>query len=150
MTEFERGEFRRVEQILEDADNSIRFLEHPVIAALILTTFSFIEADFGWRFPYIVVMPNHVHCLACRQNTAEASLEQALGALKKHTALAGNRILGRHGRFWVDENFDYWCRTAERVMRVREYIRCNPVKAGLVKHWREWKWLRIEEDGESA
>ncbi len=134
-----------IEKVLDSLDNTVQHLRHPGIAQRVLDAFSFIEKEDGWRFPYIVVMPNHVHCLACGQADAARPLEKAIGALKQHTALAANRILGRRGAFWAQENFDHWCRTPEKVEAVREYIRNNAVKAGLVSDWRDWPWIKIED-----
>jgi REP element-mobilizing transposase RayT len=43
---------------------------------------------------------------------------------------------------WVDENFDHWCRTPEKVAGVIRYIKNNPVKARLVTKSEDWPWMK--------
>jgi hypothetical protein len=56
-----------------------------------------------------------------------------------------HKITQRKGSLWESENFDHWCRTPDSEERIKEYIRNNPVKAGLAKTPEDWKWLKIEE-----
>ena len=76
-------------------------------------------------------MPNHVHVLL----DPAISLERITNSLKGVTAREANRILGRTGEhFWQDESFDHWIRNGAEFDRVRLYIERNPVTAGLVKN----------------
>ncbi len=84
-----------------------------------------------------VVMPNHVHVLV----TPRKALAQITGGLKSASAKRANQILGRTGkRFWQDESFDHWIRTAAQLERVRLYIEHNPVSAGLAERPEDWPW----------
>ena len=143
ISDYERKIFRKIESILDNLNNDSCYLKNPEIADLVMNSFVFIEQKYKWKFPCIVVMPNHVHCLAANQNKATISLEKALGYLKSYTAKEANKIMKLTGSFWSPENFDHWCRTPEQEIKVREYIRNNPVKAGLVSKPEDWKWLRI-------
>jgi len=61
--------------------------------------------------------------------------------LKARTARAANRILGRTGMpFWQDEAFDRWIRSAEEFDHLASYVENNPVKAGLVSSPESWRW----------
>jgi REP element-mobilizing transposase RayT len=57
-----------------------------------------------------------------------------------------NRILGRSGPFWAEEDFDHWIRTPDKFESTVRYIVNNPVKAGRVRHWSEWKWFLVHEE----
>jgi putative transposase len=85
-----------------------------------------------------VVMPNHVHLLACL--LGETVIEKQCYSWKKYTATEINRALGRHGRFWQEESFDHLVRSPEQFEYLRRYIAENPRKAGLQNgeylHWR--------------
>ena len=140
---FERIEFIKIESILDNLNNDFCYLKNPKIASLVMDSFTFIEKRFHWDFPCLTVMPNHVHCLAIKQSDTNISLEIALGSLKQHVSREANKILGTKGRMWCDENYDHWCRTPESVDKVIKYIINNPVKAGLVKNWQDWKWTKI-------
>ena len=37
---------------------------------------------------------------------------------------------------------------ARRVCNIKRYILNNPVKAGLVNDWRDWKWSWVEPGSE--
>ncbi len=143
---FVRSEFIKIESILDNLNNDFCYLKNPEIASLIIDTFNFIEKKFFWAFPCLTIMPNHVHCFAIKQPDANVSLETALGSLKQHVSREANKILGIKGRRWCDENFDHWCRTPESGDKIIKYIINNPVKAGLVNDWRDWKWTKICSD----
>ena len=84
-----------------------------------------------------VIMPNHVHVIF--QPLAEMS--KVMRWLKGRTARLSNRILGRTGTtFWQDESFDHWIRSPEELQDLIAYIENNPVKAGLVDVPRQWRW----------
>ncbi|HTP12246.1 MAG TPA: transposase, partial [Bacteroidota bacterium] len=98
------------------------------------------------------VMPNHVHLVI---GTGEHDLFKPVGqignlsnkpfskimqSLKRYTATQANNILCRSGKFWQDESYDHIVRDEAEFEHVVEYVIYNPVKAGLVKRWRDWKW----------
>jgi putative transposase len=76
-----------------------------------------------------IVMPNHVHLLACL--LGDTDVEEQCYSWKKFTATQINRELGRKGRFWQEESFDHLVRSPEQFDYLREYIAENPKKAGL-------------------
>ena len=61
-------------------------------------------------------------------------------SLKRYTARQANKILGREGAFWQDESYDRMIRDGEEYARIIDYVLENPVKAGLVSKWEEWRW----------
>jgi REP element-mobilizing transposase RayT len=84
-----------------------------------------------------VVMANHVHLLLL----PIAALSRITKALKNHTAMKANALLGRTGSpFWQRESFDHWIRNDDEYWRVVRYIENNPVKAGLVDRPEDWRW----------
>jgi type I restriction enzyme R subunit len=76
-----------------------------------------------------VVMPNHVHLLACLLGNTD--LQEQCYSWKKFAATAINRALGRAGRFWQEESFDHLVRSPEQFDYFRAYIAENPQRAGL-------------------
>jgi putative DNA methylase len=67
-------------------------------------------------------------------------LRRIMQSLKGYTAREANRLLGRHGSFWQDENFDHWARDEAEFVRIAQYIDGNPVNAGLCSYAHEWEW----------
>lgn len=76
-----------------------------------------------------VVMPNHVHVLACP--IEPRTLSELLHSWKRHTSREINQRLGRSGTLWLDENFDHIVRSQDQLDHFRNYIRDNPKKALL-------------------
>ncbi len=83
------------------------------------------------------VMPNHVHVLL----SPYLPLVRITRGIKRAAASRANELLGRTGqRFWQEESFDHWIRSASEFERVKQYIEWNPVKAGLCKRPEDWPW----------
>ena len=62
-------------------------------------------------------------------------------SLKSYTANEINRALGRRGAAWVDERFDRIVRDHAELLEKWQYIRNNPVKAGLCGRPGQWDSL---------
>jgi REP element-mobilizing transposase RayT len=61
--------------------------------------------------------------------------------IKGPTALEANRILGRTGKtFWQDEYFDRLVRSERERDRIKTYVEWNPVKAGLAATPEAFPW----------
>jgi hypothetical protein len=61
-------------------------------------------------------------------------------SLKGFTSHECNRLLQREGEFWAHESYDHYIRDNEEWQRIVAYVLNNPVKAGFIKEWRQWKW----------
>jgi hypothetical protein len=70
----------------------------------------------------------------------DAVLAIIMQSLKGYTARECNRVLKRHCTFWQHESFDRVVRDQAEFRKTIEYVINNPVKAGLVKKWEDWKW----------
>ena len=70
------------------------------------------------------VMPNHVHVLV--YVPGEARLDRILHSWKSYSAHA----IGL-GRIWAREYFDHIVRGEDEMERIGDYIRLNPLRAGL-------------------
>jgi len=76
-----------------------------------------------------VVMPNHVHALLTPYPDFE--LENILHSIKSYKANQIQALRGTSGRLWMNESHDHIVRDGEELIRIQEYIRANPTKAGL-------------------
>ena len=79
-----------------------------------------------------VVMPNHVHILMTP--SAGYDLSKLIQGFKGVRARSCNRLIGRNGKFWMDESYDRVVRDPNELMAFRDYIAQNPTKAGLKQH----------------
>jgi REP element-mobilizing transposase RayT len=66
--------------------------------------------------------------------------------LKGYTARKANEILGRSGTFWEAESYDHQVRDQGEYLRIIKYVIENPVKACLVRNWRDWEWTWVADD----
>jgi REP element-mobilizing transposase RayT len=81
-----------------------------------------------------------------RYNDQNVVLAAIMQSLKGFTAWKANQILGRHGAFWQHESFDHVIRNQAQWEKVVRYVLDNPVKAGLVENWEDWKWSYRREE----
>jgi len=89
-----------------------------------------------------VIMPDHVHLFV--RGNLDFSLTQWVRLLKRKlsTEIASAPPHWQHGFF------DHLIRHSESYAQKWEYVRQNPVRAGLVSNCEEWQWqgeiVRIE------
>jgi len=84
------------------------------------------------------IMPNHVHVLA--EPKPGHLLSDVIHSWKSFTAHQAKRLLGRTGRFWMPDYFDRFIRSDKHFAAIVDYIRQNPVMAGLVETAEAWPW----------
>ncbi len=97
------------------------------------------QMRYRWSVGRYVVMPDHVHFF-CASEADGTSLSMFVGKWKEWTAKYGARRLGLASRLWLTRFFDHVLRTAESYSAKWEYVRENPVRAGLVQHADDWPW----------
>jgi REP element-mobilizing transposase RayT len=139
--------FVAIDRILDKSTSGPLYLRMPEIAALVVACLHDGEQRFHRSEMHsFVIMPNHVHLLVTPQVVAT----RWLGPLKGFIAHEANRILGRSGKsFWQDESYDHLVRSDAEFERIRGYIESNPVKAGLVAVAESWQWSSAR-NGEGA
>lgn len=137
--------FGKFDALLDGAQSGPVWLKDDRIAGLVADAIHYRDSkDFDLHS--YTIMPNHVHLvvgldgIVRRRGSSSCALTQRLENLKWYTALKSNEILHRTGAFWQHESYDHLVRDAEELERTIQYILNNPVKAGLVKDWRDWKW----------
>jgi len=122
------------------ADSFAPFTDASV-ADLMLAELRSIDQANDWRVPVAVIMPNHIHfLLEPKAADHAASLRETVRHLKGRAARRANQLLERAGAFWQRDWFDRWMRDETETAKVVDYIRLNPVKAGLVARPEDWAW----------
>lgn len=93
----------------------------------------------------ICVMPNHVHWVlelySSDENGEVVWLDDILKSVKQFSSTQINKSENRLGKLWQKECWDTTIRDNRHLYKAIEYTRNNPVKAGLVKDWRDWPVL---------
>jgi putative transposase len=112
-------------------------LQRPDVAGMVIDAIQFRHGT-TWNMLEYVVMPSHIHLFF---ELIVQGLKKSLEQFKRWTGHHAATRLGREGlRFWQDEWFDHWSRSDEEDERIIAYIRENPVKANLVKNYRDWPY----------
>ncbi|QOP43210.1 hypothetical protein FJR45_04300 [Sulfurimonas sediminis] len=75
----------------------------------------------------MAIMPNHIHLLF-KQND---DLGKIMQYIKGKSAVELNKFLQKSGKFWADGYYDKLIRDEEHYIKVYNYIKNNPLKAGL-------------------
>ena len=127
---------RRIATYL-DAGHGACWLKDPRIADLVEGALLHFD-DQRYRLLAWCVMPNHVHALTEMKDGFP--LSEVLHSWKSYTANEANKILGRTGDLWQREYHDRYVRDENHYRNVVAYIENNPVKAGLVKTAKEWRY----------
>jgi REP element-mobilizing transposase RayT len=118
----------------EDAGYGQCFLRDERIAAIMQDTLKHFD---GERYQLICwcIMPNHVHVLI--EVNEGWSLSRIMHGWRSYTAKEANRILGRTGKFWMEEYYDRYIRDDSHLQKTINYILNNPANAGLDG----WPWV---------
>ena len=97
----------------------------------------------------ICVMPNHIHWVFQLYEKDGSNkpiwLEDILKSVKQFSSTQINQLEQQKGTLWHKESWDTTIRDHRHLYEAIEYTRNNPVKAGLVSDWREWKGTMIFE-----
>ena len=107
-----------------------------------------------YRLHACVVMPDHVHLLitplGSEKGEGVCSLSEIMHSIKSYSSNRINRLLGRRGTLWLDENHDRIMRSEEEVLEKLNYTRNNPVRWGLVQQPNDYPFLydKCQEDGD--
>jgi putative transposase len=91
----------------------------------------------------ICVMSNHVHwvfrLLDKDENGDIIYLQDILQSVKRFSSNEINKFENRVGSLWQRESYDTTIRDALHLHNAINYTIDNPVSAGLVKNWWDWK-----------
>jgi REP element-mobilizing transposase RayT len=153
---FHRAWFLKFEETLDQARTGPTWLKESRIAAVVTEHLHALD-DEAYKLDAYCVMSNHVHVIftpfltdtSLRGNFDQTGhlefvseypgLSQIMHRIKGRSARDANLILSRKGQFWEHESFDHVIRPGKLVRTVK-YVLQNPVKAGLIGDWREWRW----------
>ena len=98
-----------------------------------------------YRLRVAVIMPDHVHLiltpLVDEVRCTLIPLMEIMKSIKGASAHAINHRCGMRGPVWQEESFDRVVRSSESLDAKVAYILENPVRKGLVGHWREYPWI---------
>ena len=97
------------------------------------------QKNHGWMVGRYVIMPDHVHFF-CAPTTNAKSLSVFVGKWKEWTAKNAHRQIQFSKTLWQPEFFDHVLRAEENYEEKWNYVRNNPVRAGLVANSVDWPY----------
>jgi REP element-mobilizing transposase RayT len=134
--------FEKLDKYLDQGFCGEAFLNKAQIATLVTEAIHYRDGKV-YDLVAFCIMPNHVHLIFTPLEKEKGnfySLPEILHSLKGHTARQSNFVLGRSGSFWQDESYDHIIREEAELERTIKSVLYNPVKAGLVREQKDWKW----------
>jgi putative transposase len=93
----------------------------------------------GWLVGRFVIMPDHIH-LFCAAISAAKTLSAFVRDWKRWTARKIERSTGVAPPIWQTEFFDHVLRSPQSYAEKWNYVRLNPVRAGIVANPDEWPY----------
>jgi REP element-mobilizing transposase RayT len=145
--------FGRFDEYLDHCvEESPRWLAEEKVAQVVANELHALDGE-RYRLIAYCLMSNHCHVVADTAEhsfkpdhigpTASYPLTDTLKLLKGRMARYCNQALGRSGKFWHHESYDHVIRNEGEYERIVWYVLNNPVKAGLVKNWEDWKFTYV-------
>jgi putative transposase len=134
--------FGKFDALLDGSKKGSLWLKDDRIAKITADAIHYYDSKKYKLFAFCI-MPNHVHVLfelLYEKEPQTYPVTKILTSIKVFTAGSSNKILHRNGQFWHRESYDHVVRNEKEFENIILYILQNPVKAGFVSDWRDWKW----------
>jgi putative transposase len=118
-----------------DCQNQQRYLTDPDLAPLLLESTRFYQEKQRWHITIFLLMPDHLH--AVLSFARDQSMSDVVSDWKRYQ-------MTQHHIDWQEGYVDHRLRDDERGEQVSSkinYIRQNPVVAGLCAKAEDWPWV---------
>ena len=115
-------------------------LTTPAIYGILVDELTNLKVRHGWAVGPYVVMPDHVHMFLAPRLYASKPLSAAMGKWKEWTAKGILPRVELTAPLWQAEFFDHVLRSRESRAEKWNYMRENPVRAGLVTKAEDWPY----------
>lgn len=133
---------KALEDLLHLQKKYIVDLSKPENTKIILDALCFWDGKRIENFA-VCIMSNHVHWVlkvfSKDENGQPVYLQDVLQSVKRFSASQINKSEKLTGSLWHNESYDTTIRDDLHFHNAVNYTLQNPVKAGLVKNWWEWK-----------
>jgi tetratricopeptide (TPR) repeat protein/REP element-mobilizing transposase RayT len=119
-----------------------RFLAQDVCHEILRSLWASSAERNGWYVGRYVLMPDHVHLFA-RPSPDADPMKDWVKLWKSVSARSIKRSLELTGPVWQADYFDRYLRSSDRYAAKWEYVRNNPVRAGLVDDAAGWAFQGV-------
>jgi REP element-mobilizing transposase RayT len=146
MSTEERNHLRRLDRVwiknplyflTTCTDNRRKVFDRREAVEILVGEWRSVTTRHGWQVGRYVVMPDHVHFF-CAAHRAARPLRLFVAKWKEWTSKRLSRELGIETPIWQPEFFDHLLRSSESYSQKWDYVRNNPVRAGLVENADAW------------
>ncbi len=110
------------------------YLKNENVAQIVADKIHKFDGEY-YELEAFIIMPNHVHLLF---DTSLQMENEGIDLESNYFQL--DKIMGRKGTFWMKDSYDHYIRNEKDWENILEYIINNPVNAGLVDDWKDWKF----------
>ncbi len=118
-----------------DTPHRARLFDSPDFNRAVLAELQRLAKEKSCPVRIYCLMPTHLHLV---MSAGSISVVCWIALFKQHTQyLARRRGMGR---LWQRSFYDHRLRPGELAANAVEYVRLNPVRAGLVSHPDDWPW----------
>ena len=131
-------------RIALDRNSAQRPLTEPSLAESILESAKFYHREQRWFITLLLLMPDHLHTPVSFSH--DQAMSRVIGDWKHFHAR-------ENGARWQEGYFDHRLRDDERGEQLSikmDYIRANPVAAGLCAKSEDWPWIIDSVTGGSS
>jgi len=129
---------KKYDKILDSAVLGKKYLASPKIAEICKYTLHYPDGK-DYKLICYCIMPNHIH-LVILLLSGNKGISKIMQSIKRISARKSNLVLNRTGKFWQDESYDRLVRDDKELYFIIKYVLLNPVNAGLVQNWTDWKY----------
>lgn len=150
--------FAKIDDYL-DSSTQNWILQQPEIAKIVVNKIHQFDHSLYDLIAYCV-MSNHVHLVFNMDLQIEKILhnellttknyiqvERIMQRIKGGSSYEINKFLGTQGTTnWQAESYDHYIRNDKELQNIISYTLQNPVKAGLVQNWQDWKFSYVNEN----
>lgn len=151
LTNLQKRYFKQVDDYLDQAATGNNWLKQEAVAQALGDKFHQYDGSYYNLLAYCI-MSNHFHLLIDTDlelseytlHEDDRPLSKIMNYIKGGSAYEANKILNRKGRFWQPESYDHLVRNEREFYNIVRYIANNPVKAGLVRNWYEWRFSYVQ------
>jgi REP element-mobilizing transposase RayT len=122
-------------RVAVDREKAQKPLTDSLLAQAMLDSAKFYEAKMRWHITIFLLMPDHLHALVSFGR--DTSMSEVIKGWKRFHTRA-NHVM------WQEGYFDHRLRADERGTQLSaklNYIRQNPVPAGLCARAEDWPWI---------
>jgi putative transposase len=122
-------------RIALEREKEQRPLTDSPVGSAILDSAKFYETKRRWHITLFLLMPDHLHAIL--SFARDQSMSDIIRDWKRFHARTNHR-------FWQEGYFDHRLRSDERGVQLSakmNYIRQNPVAAGLCSRAEDWPWV---------